>query len=254
MNSTTQTPDMLGASNPFVRGYDKLSIERLLLITYANDCPPCFRSIHDSQAHLPDDALELFPCLFNDDFALISEGQFIPDELDECCPSTGLVRQVIYAVTGEMLNERQHVGDLYSWEEAQAMVHRLKFETGHYSRAWEISTAHLTEEALRYLERRASNFNSGPTGLLFELFALTDGNGLGCKLIGTPWTDENLMKIEGGLYTSLRQEQLDAGTPEALVNVLYLAALADVRLLIFDPDAAVLDGLAIYDEIATRST
>ncbi|MBS7425962.1 ABC transporter substrate-binding protein [Pseudomonas syringae] len=254
MNFTTQTPAVLGASNPFVRGYDNLSIERLLLITYANDCPPCFRSIHDSHAHLPDDALELFPCLFNDDFALISEGQFIPDELDECCPSTGLVRQVVYSVTGEMLSERHHVGDLYSLEEAQAMVHRLKFETGHYSRAWEISTAHLTEEALEYFERRASNFNSGPTGLLFEPFALRDCNGVGCKLISTPWTDDNLVKIEDNPYSSLRQEQLDAGTPEALVNVLYLAALADVRLLIFDPDAAVLDGLAIYDEIATRST
>lgn len=248
MNSTTQTPDMLGASNPFVRGYDNLHIERLLQITYANACPPCCRSIHDSQAHLPDDALELFPCLFNDDFALISEGQFIPDELDERCPSTGLVRQVIYAVTGEMLSERHHVGDLYSLEEAQAMIHRLNFETGHYSRAWEISTAHLTDEALHHLESRVGNALSKPTGLLFEPFALPDCNGVGCKLIGTPWTDDNLVQIEGNPYSSLRQEQLDAGTPEALVNVLYRAALADVRLLIFDPDAAVLDGLAIFDE------
>ncbi|WP_434562887.1 ABC transporter substrate-binding protein [Pseudomonas sp. Z4-20] len=248
MNSTTQTPDMLGASNPFVRGYDNLSIERLLLITYANDCPPCFRSIHDSQAHLLDDALELFACLFNDDFALISEGQAIPDELDEHFQSTGLVRQVIYAVTGEMLNERHHVGDLYSLAEAQAMIHRLNFDTGHYSRAWEISTAHLTDEALHHLESRVGNAVSKPTGLLFEPFALPDCNGVGCKLIGTPWTDYNLVKIEDRPYASLRQQQLDAGTPEALVNVLYLAALADVRLLIFDPDAAVLDGLAIFDE------
>ena len=149
---------------------------------------------------------------------------------------------------GEMLNKSHHVGDLYSLEEAQAMVHRLRFETGHYSRAWEISTAHLTEEALRYLESRACNFDSRPTGLLFEPFALTDCNGVGCKLIGTPWTDDNLMKIEGRPYSSLRQEQLDAGTPVALIKMLYLAALADVRLLIFDPDAAVLDGLAIFDE------
>ncbi|WP_458127746.1 DUF5983 family protein [Pseudomonas sp. Z2-11] len=248
MNFTTQTPAMLGASNPFVRGYDNLSIERLLLITYANDCPPCFRSIHESQAHLLDDALELFPCVFNDDAALISEGQSIPDELEECFQSTGLVRQVIYAVTGEMLNERHHVGDLYSQEEAQAMAHRLNFDTGHYSRAWEISTAHLTDEALRHLESRVGGFDSKPTGLLFEPFALPDCNGVGCKLIGTPWTDDNLVQIEGNPYSSLRQEQLDAGTPEALVNVLYLAALADVRLLIFDPDAAVLDGLAIFDE------
>lgn len=248
MNSTTQTPDMLGASNPFVRGYDKLSIERLLLITYEDDCPPCFRPVHDAQAHLPDDELQLFPCLFNDDVGLISEGQSIPDELNERFQSTGLVRQVIYAVTGEMLNKRHHVGDLYSLEEAQAMVHRLNFDTGHYSRAWEISTAHLTDEALRHLESRVGNFDSKPTGLLFEPFALPDCNGVGCKLIGTPWTDDNLVKIESHPYSSLRQEQLDAGTPEALVNVLYLAALADVRLLIFDPDAAVLDGLAIFDE------
>lgn len=100
---------------------------------------------------------------------------------------------------GEMFNERHHLGDLYSLEEAQAMVHRLSFETGH-------------------------------------------------KLIGTPWTDENLLNIEGKRYSNLRQEQLDVGIPEALVNVLYLAALADVRLLIFDPDATVLDGLAIFDE------
>ena len=254
MNPSPQPPALLETSNPFARGYDNLHIERLLLITYANECPPCFRSIHDSQAHLLDDALELFPCAFNDDAALISEGQSIPDELEECFQSTGLVRQVVYAVTGEMLDERHHVGDLYSLEEAQAIVHRLSFDTEHYSRAWEISTAHLTEEALRYLEYRAGRSNAGATGLLYEPFALRDCNGLGCKLIGTPWTDENLMKIGGSPYTSLRQEQLDAGTPEALVNVLYLAALADVRLLIFDPDAAVLDGLAIYDEIVTRST
>ncbi|AZF20817.1 hypothetical protein C4J91_2067 [Pseudomonas sp. R3-52-08] len=149
---------------------------------------------------------------------------------------------------GEMLNERHHVGDLYSLEDAQAVIRRLSFETGHYSRTWEISTAHLTEEALRYLERRTGNFDSSPTGLLFEPFALKDCNGVGCKLTGTPWTDDNLVKIEGCSYSSLRQEQLDASTPAVLVNVLYLAALADVRLLNFDPDAAVLDTLAIFDE------
>ena len=177
MNPTHQAPALLTASNPFARGYDNLHIERLLLITYEDDCLPCFRPLHDSQAHLPDHALQLLPCLFNDDFALISEGQSIPEELDDRCQSSGLVRQVIYAVMGEMLNERHHVGDLYSLEDAQAMIHHLSFETGHYSRTWEISTAHLTEEALRYLERRVGDFDSRPTGLLFEPFALADCNG-----------------------------------------------------------------------------
>ncbi|GAB5337066.1 DUF5983 family protein [Pseudomonas fluorescens] len=248
MNLTHQVPALLVASNPFARGYDNLHIERLLLITYENDCPPCFRPVHDAQTHLPDDELQLFPCLFNDDFAVISEGQSISDDLNERCQSTGLVHQVIYAVMGEMFNEQHHVGDLYSLEEAQAMVHRLRFETGHYSRAWEISTAHLPEEAMFYLEGWVSHSVPRQTGLLFELFALPVCCSIGCKLIGTPWTDENLLNIEGKRYSSLRQEQLDAGTPEALVTVLYLAALADVRLLIFDPDATVLDGLAIFDE------
>ncbi|MGY2373244.1 DUF5983 family protein [Pseudomonas sp. SDO524_S393] len=248
MHPAHQTSTLLTASNPFVRGYDNLHIARLLLITDENDCPPCFRPVHDTQARLPDEELQLFPCLFNDDFVLISEGQSIPKDLEERCPSTGLVRQVIYAVMGEMFNERHHVGDLYSLEEAQVMVHRLSFETGHYSRAWEISTAHLPDEAMLCLEAWVGHSALWQTGLLFELFNLPDCCGIGCKLIGTPWTDDNLLNIESQPYSSLRQEQLDAGTPEALVNTLYLAALADVRLLIFDPDAAVLDGLAIFDE------
>lgn len=211
MHPTHQAPALLPASNPFARGYDNLHIERLLLITYENDCPPCFRPVHDAQANLPDDELQLFPCLFNDDFALISEGQSIPDDLDERCQSTGLVRQVIYAVMGEVLNERHHVGDLYSLEEAQAMVHRLNFETGHYSRAWEISTAHLPEETMLCLEAWVSDSALRQTGLLFELFTLSDCCGIGCKLISTPWTDDNLLNIDGKPCSTLRQEQLDAG-------------------------------------------
>lgn len=182
MNPTHQAPALLLlTSTPFARGYDNLHIERLLLITYENDCPPCVRPVHDSQAHLPDNALQLFPCLFNDEFALISEGQSIPDELDERCQSTGLVRQVIYAVIGEIFNERHHVGDLYSQEEAQAMVHRLSFETGHYSRAWEISTAHPPEEAMFYLEGWASNSAPRQTGSLGQR-TVSGGIG-GCAIV-----------------------------------------------------------------------
>jgi hypothetical protein len=245
MNPIHQTPTLLADSNPFARGFHNLHVERLLLITFEDDCAPCFRPLHHSQTHLPDDELQLFPCVFNDDFALICEGQSIPDELDERCQSTGLVRQVIYAMIG---NERHHVGDLYSLDEAQTVVDRLSFETGYYSRAWEISTAHLPEEAMCYLQGRACNSIPNPTGLLFELFTVPDCGGIGCKLIGTPWTDENLQSIEGKPYSNLRQEQFDAGTPEALVKVLYLAALGDVRLLIFDPTAPVLPGLAVFDE------
>ncbi|VFR40093.1 hypothetical protein ANT2_4617 [plant metagenome] len=36
--------------------------------------------------------------------------------------------------------------------------------------------------------------------------------------------------------------------PESLVDVLHLAALADVRILVFDADAPVLDGMTVYEE------
>ncbi|VVO53089.1 hypothetical protein PS893_00391 [Pseudomonas fluorescens] len=47
MPPTPQAPTLLAASNPFARGYDNLHIERLLQITYEDDCPPCFRPVHD---------------------------------------------------------------------------------------------------------------------------------------------------------------------------------------------------------------
>lgn len=248
MNTTHQVSVPLVDSNPFMRGYHSLDMERLLQITYDDYCPPCFRPLHHSQAHLSDGELQLSPCVFNDDFALISASLSIPNELDECCQSTGLVRQVVYALTGERLNQKRHVGDLYSLEEAQAVIHHLSFETGHYSRSWEISTVHLPAEAMSNLQERVYNAMPKLTSLFFELFKLPDCDGIGCKLIGTPWTDEQLLKIGGRPYPSLRQEQLDAGTPEALVHLLYLAALADVRILILDPYAAVLPGLAVFDK------
>lgn len=247
MNQTTPSPLAPAGINPFVRGSEKLRIERQLLITYENDCPPCFRPLHESQAHLPDHEVQLFPCIFNDDFALVSEAQIIPTDLDERCQSTGLVRQVVYAVMGETLNGWHHLGDLYSQEEAQALVRHLSFETGHYSRAWEISTGHLSEEAVRYLAVWIDRQPLRQTGLLFELFALPDCCGFGCKLIGTPWTDEHLRHIGNHSYSELRQEQLAIGVPESLADTLYLAALADVRFLIFDPSAMTLEGLPLYD-------
>ena len=64
-------------SNPFLRGYQNLRIDRSLCITYEDDCPPVWRPLHPSQAHLPDDRVALFPCVFNNDFALLIR----PDEV-----------------------------------------------------------------------------------------------------------------------------------------------------------------------------
>jgi len=232
--------------NPFLRGYQNLRISRSLFITYESDCPPAWRPLHPSQAHLSDDQVARFPCIFNDDFTLITEGQEIPDDLVARCQSEGLVRAVVYAVHGDDFGQPVHIGDTYSEEAAREVVQRFHFETGHYSRCWEISTAHITQDANRYLEGLADI--TTPTGLLFVAFRMPCSHAIGVKLIATPWTNTNLEYVEGISTEQLWQEHLSKGVPESLVEVLYLAALADVRLLVFDADAPELDGLKLYGE------
>lgn len=232
--------------NPFIRGYDNLSIQRLLAISYEDDCPMTYLPLHASQSHLQDNQITRFPCIFSDDFALITEGQDVPDELNAQCPSDGIVRTVVYSVMAEEAGKPLHVGDTYSEEAAREVVRRLRFETGFYSRAWEISSAHLTEEAGRYLANRADI--DTPIRFLFVAFRIPYDPAIGVKLIATPWTDDNLQRIEGITAEQLKQEQRKKGMPECLVEVLHLAAQADVRLLVFDVDAPVLDGLPLYDE------
>ena len=233
-------------SNPFLRGYRNLSIDRSVCITYEDDCPPIWRPLHPSQAHLPDDQVALFPCVFNNDFALITEGQDIPNDLEAQCQTEGVVRTVVYAVSGDDFDQPVHVGDTYSEEAAREVVRRLRFETGFYSRCWEISSAHLTPEAGRFLAELADI--ATPSGFLFVAFRIPYSPAIGVKLIATPWTDANLQHVEGISAEQLRQEHRAKGMPESLVEALHLAALADVRILVFDADANVLDGLPLYDD------
>jgi len=127
---------MSHSNNPFVRGYDGLSVQRLLAISYDDDCPLSYLPLHVSQSHLPDSQIERHACIFCDDFALITEGQNVPPELDAQCPSHGTARTVVYAVMAEEAGQPLHVGDTYTEEAAREVVRRLRFETGFYSRAW----------------------------------------------------------------------------------------------------------------------
>jgi hypothetical protein len=143
---------MVTNTNPFIRGYDRLSIQRLIAIIYDDDCPLTYLPLHASQSHLQDNEIERFECVFCDDFALITEGQTVPHELDAQCRSSGVARTVIYAVMADDDGTLIHVGDTYSEEAAREVVRRLTFTTGHYSRCWEISSGHIPEVARQYLE------------------------------------------------------------------------------------------------------
>lgn len=233
--------------NPFSRGYQNPRVVRTLLITYEDDCPPVWRPLHASQAHLPDGQIALFPCLIGKDFALITEGQEVPEELENQCQTEGIVRTVAYAIGADDFDGQPvHIGDTYSEAAAREVVRRLKFETGFYSRCWEISSAHITEEAGRYLAELADL--ATPSRFLFVAFRIPYSPAIGVKLIATPWSDENLQHVEGISAERLRQEHRKKGMPECLVEVLHLAALADVRVLVFDADAPILEGLKLYEE------
>lgn len=231
-------------NNPFVRGFSDLSIQRLLAIHYEFDHPLAYRSLHPSQAHLKDAEVDRFPCVFCDDFALITEGQTVPEDLDAQCNDVGVVRSVVYAILAKDDDQLRHVGDLYSEEEARDVVRRLRFETGHYSRAFEISSIHLSVDARLFLIELV---DAGTTiGFLFVAFRIPHSNAIGLKLLGTPWTDEHLEYVDGTTAAELRGELLAQGVPESLIDVLFLAAIADVRLLIIDDDAQELEGLPRY--------
>ena len=125
------------------------------------------------------------------------------------------------------------------------MVRRLRFETGFYSRAWEISSAHITEEAGRFLAELADI--ATPSGFLFVAFRIPYSPAVGVKLIATPWTDANLQHVEGITAEELRQEHRARACRSPSWKCC-TAALADVRMLVFDADAPVLDGLTLYDD------
>lgn len=194
---------------------------------------------------MPDSQIERHACIFGDDFALITERQDVPPELEAQCRSHGIVRTVVYAVMAKEAGHPLHVGDACTEEAAHEVVRRLRFETGFYSRAWEISSGHLTDEAIRYLAELADI--ATPTRFLFIAFRIPYSPAIGVKLIATPWTDDNLQQVESITAARLREEHRRKGMPECLVEVLHLAALADVRMLVFDADAPILEGLTLYE-------
>ncbi|MDU8358467.1 ABC transporter substrate-binding protein [Pseudomonas syringae group sp. J309-1] len=229
--------------NPFVRGFTNLRYQRVVLITYEPDCPPCYKALHPSQEHLQDHEIQLHPCVFTDNFALVLEGPAVADDLIDQCLSSGLIRDVLYEVQATEDGKTIHLGDTPTSDSAQALIKRLTFHTGHYSRSWEINSDHISEDAFRLLQQLAAS--STKTGLNFECFLLDDSYTVGCKLFCTPWTDDHLLEVEGITAEQLKQQQLEAGLPESLIGVLFLASLADVRFLVFDSSALVLENLPL---------
>ena len=238
--------------NPFLRGYWNLKIVRTLSISHEDGSPHVWRNIHQSQEHLSDEELVSASCIVTSDFAVVSNG---PDSvsaevLAECDAGEGaygVVGAVVYAIHGDDFDGLPvHIGDTYSAEAAREVVQRLSFETGYYSRCWEISSAHISHETGQYLANLADL--ATPEAFLFIAFRVPYSPAIGVKLISTPWTGQHLQDVEEISAEQLRQEHCSKGMPDDLAQILALAGQADVRILILDADAPVLPGLPLAGE------
>ena len=118
------------------------------------------------------------------------------------------------------------------------------FEKGCYSSAFEICSGHLPEADWMEIQDLAEHADTSL--LLFECFTLPESDAVGFKLIGTPWIDEHLCNVMGHGLSTLQAKQEEEFPPE-VIRLLTLAAQADVRFLIFDPNGFVLEGLPLFD-------
>ncbi len=229
--------------NPFYRGLSNLSIVRKVMIDYGSEFPMAYRSVHSLNADASDYSLIDGQCIFNDDVALIYSGNPEPDaQEDRSDWAYGTVRSIVYELIGKCGDDPVHVGDYPTADSAKAVIEQVKFQSGFFSRCWEICNSHVTQDAIDFLFEATSDNTP-----LFEAFTVDD-QAVGVKLICTPWTDENLRNTIGqSSAADLKQEMVDAGVPESLIELLFLAAQADTRILILDSNASTLDGLPVFD-------
>jgi hypothetical protein len=232
--------------NPFVRGFRRLSVQRLLAISTEPGTPLIYLPLHSSQDGVQDDQVLQCPVIYGEQFALKADEPYAPSNLLAECTSVGWVQTVVHALLTEVDGKAVHVCDTYSRSAAQALVQQLTFENGVFSRCWEISTAHVCQTSLQYLHGLIRS--ARPSTLLFDTFRVPVGNLIGIKLLSTPWTDQHLQAIENTTAQALREQHEAAGIPPMLLNVLHLAGEADVRFLFLDPDGLVLNDLPVHDE------
>lgn len=231
--------------NPFLDNLCRYRIERLLQVKYSDSEAPCNRSIHSSQAHLKDREVQYKPCIFGDDLCFVVGAGNIDPDLAARCGSDGMVIDVTYAVLDA--NAGRFVGDTFTLDDAVDLVDRLELRYEPWSRTWEINKAHLPLNVLNdFYQGFVQKMPIRLTGVMVGAFWVDELGSIGFRLTSTPWTDQSLEVLDMTV-AALREKQIAAGYPAELVDLLHLAAQADIRYLILDPLAPALKGLPIFD-------
>jgi hypothetical protein len=231
--------------NPFARGYLAMVSERVRMIIYDDKQPPCYRTLHPSQLHLSDEHIEHLACRFNDDMVWVGTDPKPDPDLEAQCMSEGTVAAVIYQVTADHFGNAVHLGDFPTEAAAQSAILQMAFETGHYSRSWEISSAHVPQPDLWTFCFPAS---SGRSMGYFECFSLPGSTAVGFKLYSTPWSTNPSRRSFDASSSDVEARMRSEGVPEALIRILLLAGEADVRFLFLDPDAEAVPGLPVFPD------
>lgn len=169
-------------ANPFIRGYQDLYIRRELLVTYDDHFEPCYRQITAEQQDLADDQLIGHHSIFSETHALAVEPETVTEDQHTLYPGNGQVRAVVYAVRATENGEELHLGDTETLARAQGLLKRILFETGFYSRAFEITSSHLPDDEWNELQDLVQHADTQQ--LMFECFTLPNSDAVGFKLHG----------------------------------------------------------------------
>lgn len=239
--------------NPFKRGYQDFRIERLAMI-YTGDLPwsVYYAPLHSSQESFRDFEFEGKGAIFSDHHAVM-DLDLVSAALRSECKYRGHFIKVIYRLIASDGADETIIGEALTLKDAWRIVQNLQFDTGCYSRLWEISNRHIPKEVLDLLRNKAKRLSENliDSYFLMDLFIL-DHPGveadfdLGIRLNRIPWTQEHVTKVTHYDLVELRDSYLNDGLPSSFVDLVLQAGMAEVRILVFREQGKVLAGLPTF--------
>lgn len=243
--------------NPFCKGYTNFSIE--LMVGICDEDINEFYRLPIHELHKDIDSSEIIgeSALYCDDYVLLDKDDN-PKKLVAKC-NLGFIVDYAYRIRANHQSNLAHyvyLGNHDSKEQAHSFIENITFNTGAYSRCYEISNVHLSVETLEALQQKLMVDLMLPQAddeNLFQIFSFHYPYGnvgqfcIGVKLIATPWNDKHLLQEINMTAQELYNQQVDAEIPMDFLNLIQLAGEADVRVLIFDPSAPKLEGLPIFE-------
>jgi len=227
--------------NPFVRGYDDFVIERKAMILRNGHSAPIYRPVHRLQRDFADDKFVPSLSLYCDQYFFQPALTLVPKEVLQDCYASAALVDMVYGVAGYQNGIRRHLAYAGSLESAHEMIRNISCDDTHYRRCWEISTAHLSGDGMKFIVDR-----QGESYGFFDILYSPGGATYTLSLKATPWTDEPLIHAHNMDAEMLRQQLIGRGVPKTLASLLMLAGAADTRILILNHDAPELPGLEKY--------